>query len=417
MPREDDAPARDAAEAVARRSYGKLVAYLAARTRDVAGAEDALAEAFAAALVDWPAHGVPERPETWLLTVARRRMIDAGRRRQTAHDGAAHLRLMADELDAMAGADEGIPDDRLRLMFACAHPAIDAAVRAPLILQTVLGLDAATIASAFLIAPATMGQRLVRAKTKIKQAGIPFRVPAREELRERLATVLEAIYAAFAEGWNDPGGTELRRRDLATEAIWLGRLVVALLPDEAEALGLLALMLHAEARRPARRSPTGAYVPLAEQDPTTWDAHAIAEADALLQRAGTFDAIGRYQLEAAVQSAHAVRRFTGRSDWPAIARLYDALVVLTDSPVAALNRAVAIAECRGPTAGLAALDALAADTRLASHQPYWAARAVLLAETGALDAADDAYERAIGLESDPAVRTFLQARRAAVRAR
>jgi len=416
MPREDDARARDAAATVARRSYGKLVAFLAARTRDVAGAEDALAEAFAAALADWPVQGVPERPETWLLTVARRRMIDASRRRRTTVNGVEHLRLIADELDAAAGADADIPDDRLRLMFACAHPALDSGIRAPLMLQTVLGVDAATIASAFLVAPATMSQRLVRAKSKIKEAGIPFRVPEHTELRERLAAVLEAIYAAFAEGWTDPGGTDTRRRDLADEAIWLGRLVVALLPDEPEALGLLALMLHAEARRAARRTADGAYVPLAEQDPSTWDAGSIAEAEELLRRAGALDAIGRYQLEAAVQSAHAIRRLTGRADWHAIERLYDAIVALTGSPVAAVNRAVAVAECRGAAGGLGVLDAVADDPRLATHQPYWAARAVLLANTGAIAAADAAYERAIGLERDPAVRTFLQTRRAALRA-
>jgi RNA polymerase sigma-70 factor (ECF subfamily) len=416
MPRDDDGSAGVAAADVARRSYGKLVAHLAARMRDVAGAEDALAEAFAAALAEWPAQGVPERPESWLLTVARRKLIDAGRRRRTTVEGAAHVRLLADEIESAAGDGE-IPDDRLRLMFACAHPALDPAIRAPLMLQTVLGVDAATIASAFLVAPAAMSQRLVRAKAKIKDAGIPFRVPERTELRERLAAVLEAIYAAFAEGWTDPAGTDSRRRDLADEAIWLGRVVVALLPEEPEALGLLALMLHAEARRAARRTPEGAYVPLAEQDPAAWDAHAIAEAEALLRRAGALDALGRYQLEAAVQSAHAVRRLTGRADWPAIARLYDALVALTGSPVAAVNRAVAVAECRGAAAGLAALDALADDPRLATHQPYWAARAVLSARTGARAVAEAAYERAIGLERDPAVRSFLLAERAKVGAR
>jgi RNA polymerase sigma-70 factor (ECF subfamily) len=409
MPREERGPARDAAEAVARRSYGKLVAFLAARTGDVAGAEDSLSEAFAAALADWPAKGVPANPEAWLLTVARRRMIDWGRRRQAGEGAAAQLRLME---DGLAAPDETpFPDDRLSLMFACAHPAIAPGVRAPLILQTILGFDAAAIASAFLVSPATMGQRLVRAKTKIRQAGIPFHVPEGADLRERLDAVLEAIYAAFAEGWSDPAGTEIRRRDLAEDAIWLGRLVAALLPDEPEALGLLALMLHAEARRPARRDEGGAYVPLAEQDPAAWDKAQIDEAEALLFRAGRMGAVGRYQLEAAVQSAHVVRRLTGRPDWPAIEQLYGALSALTGSPVVAINRAVAIAETRGPEAGLAALGALADDPRLADYQPYWAARAGLLARTGEAEEADRAYERAIGLESDPAVRRFLTERR------
>lgn len=229
--------------------------------------------------------------------------------------------------------------------------------------------------------------------------------------------MLEAIYAAFAEGWIDAGNGDARRGDLADEAIWLGRLVATLLPHEPEALGLLALMLHVEARRAARRSAAGAYVPLAAQDPTAWDAGMIDEAEELVRRASTFDAIGRYQLEAAVQSAHTVRRVTGRSDWAAIERLYDALVALTASPVAALNRAVAVAERRGAAAGLAALDALAADARLATYQPYWAARAGLLTATGAADAADHAYACAIGLERDPAVRAFLEERRAAARLR
>ena len=262
-----------------------------------------------------------------------------------------------------------------------------------------------------------MGQRLVRAKSKIGQAGIPFRLPERADLGERLDAVLDAIYAAFAEGWSDPAGTETRRRNLAEEGIWLGRLVASLLPDEPEALGLLALMLHAEARRGARRSADGDYVPLAEQDPAAWDARLIEEAEALLFRASERGVVGRYQLEAAVQSAHVVRRRTGRADWAAISRLYDALAAMTGSPVVAINRAVALAETQGAEAGLAALDALAEDARLADYQPYWAARAELLARTGAVEAADAAYERAIGLEADPAVRRFLQQRRGALRGR
>jgi RNA polymerase sigma-70 factor (ECF subfamily) len=415
MPPENDQPARAAAEAVARRSYGKLVAFLAARTRDVAGAEDALAEAFAAALVDWPASQIPTSPEAWLMAVARRKMIDAARRRRSHEDAAGHLRLMQEELEAAAASETQIPDQRLLLMFACAHPAIDPAIRAPLILQTVLGFDAATVASAFLIAPATMGQRLVRAKNKIRQAGIPFRIPDPGDLRERLEAVLEAIYAVFAEGWSDPAGTEARRRNLAEEGIWLGRLVVSLLPDEPEALGLLALMLYAEARRGARRDAEGEYVPLAEQDTSLWNAGLIGEAEALLSRASGLGVTGRYQLEAAVQSAHVVRRLTGRPDWAAIERIYDSLLALTGSPVVAINRAVALAEARDPQAGLAALDAIADDPRLADYQPYWAARAGLLARIGDAAGAGDAYQRAIGLEPDPVVRRFLQRRHAALR--
>ncbi|PBC05552.1 DUF6596 domain-containing protein [Mesorhizobium sp. WSM3860] len=402
--------ARAAAEAAARQSYGKLVAYLAARMRDVAGAEDALADAFAAALERWPKSGVPEKPEAWLLAVARRRDVDAVRRRLTGEAARDHLQLIAEEAEARM-TNEDLPDERLRLMFACAHPAIEASVRAPLILQTVLGFDAATIASAFLVSPTTMGQRLVRAKSRIREAGIPFRVPERAELGERLEAVLEAIYATFAEGWSDPAGTETRRRNLATEGIWLGRLVASLIPDEPETLGLLALMLFADARRLARRSPDGDFVPLAEQDIALWDDKLIDEAEALLRRAAIRGTIGRYQLEAAVQSAHTARRRSGRTDWTAIRQLYDALMAIAGSPVVAINRAVAIAEAEGAAEGLAALDEIGSDKRLGEYQPYWAARAELSARLGKTAEAAEAYDRAIGLERDPALRRFLQAER------
>jgi RNA polymerase sigma-70 factor (ECF subfamily) len=409
-----DAAARAAAEAVARRSYGRLVALLAARTRDVAAAEDALSEAFAAALVDWPAHGVPRSPEAWLSTVARRKWIDATRRRRSAEEAAGHLRLLAEEIEDAAAGESGLPDERLSLMFACAHPALDPGVRAPLILQTVLGFDAAAIGSAFLVSPSAMSQRLVRAKRKIREAGIPFHVPEGADVVERLEAVLDAIHAAFAEGWSEPAGSELRRPHLAEDAIWLGRLVVSLLPKEPEALGLLALMLYAHARRDARRDAHGEFVPLAEQDPAAWDAELLAEAEALLRQASAQPGTGRYRLEAAIQSAHAARRFAGRADWDAIERLYDALHARTRSPVVAINRAIAVAETRGPAEALTALDALAADPRLADYQPYWAARAELLARSGVVEGSRAAYRRAIGLERDPAVRRFLERRCAAL---
>jgi RNA polymerase sigma-70 factor (ECF subfamily) len=383
----------------------------------VAGAEDALSEAFAAALADWPASGVPKTPEGWLLTVARRKWIDATRRRHSAEEAAGHLQLLAEESEAAATVDTWLPDERLSLMFACAHPAIDPGIRAPLILQTLLGFDAAAIGSAFLTSPATMSQRLVRAKRKIREAGIPLEVPEGEDLAPRLDAVLEAIYAAFAEGWSDPSGTEARRRNLAGEGIWLGRLVVALLPDEPEALGLLSLMLHAQARRDARRDLEGEYVPLADQNPAAWDASLIEEAEALLSRASAMPKTGRYQLEAAVQSAHVSRRRSGSSDWEAIERIYDALLAITGSPVVAINRAIAVAETRGPAAGLLALSEVSDDPRFIEYQPYWAARAGLLARTGEIDAAGAAYQRAIGLERDPAVRRFLANRRAALGSR
>ena len=405
--------ARAAAEAVARRSYGKLVAFLAARTRDVAAAEDALSEAFAAALTDWPVKGCPTNPEAWLLTVARRKTIDMHRGRRRDEIASEELRVLALGLEAVA-LNPGIPDQRLALMFVCAHPAIDASVRAPLILQTVLGLDAKKIASAFLMSPAAMGKRLVRAKDKIRQAGISFSVPEREELAGRLDTVLDAIYAAFAEGWTDPGGTDAARRDLTEEAMFLARLVAELLPSEPEALGLLALMLHAEARRGARRNVRGDYVPLAEQDPALWDATMIDEAEALLQRASGMNSIGRYQLEGALQSAHVDRCRTGQSNWAEVVQLYDALFELAGSPVVAINRALAIAELHGALAALVVMQEVATDEQLVEYQPYWAARAALLAKTGALGEAREAYEMAIGLERDAPVRRFLQERQAAL---
>jgi RNA polymerase sigma-70 factor (ECF subfamily) len=390
--------ARAAATRVARESYGKLVAFLAARDRDIAAAEDALS--------DWPRRGVPANPEGWLIVTARRRRIDAARRGRVADEASETLRLAAEELQA--AEDVGpIPDRRLALMFVCAHPAIDEAVRAPLMLQTILGLDAAAIASAFLVSPAAMGQRLSRAKAKIRLAGAPFRIPERDELPERLGAVLEAIYAAFAHGWEQAFADDPRGRNLAEEAIWLGRLVASLALDEPEAFGLLALMLYADSRRAARRDAAGRYVPLAEQDVSRWNAAAIEEAERLLTVAGARGAPGRFQREAAIQSAHAARIHGGATDWPAIAALYDALYALTESKVVAVNRAVAAAEAHGATAGLALLAAAAADGGLDGYQSYWAARAALSARAGGKDEAREAYRRAIGLEFDPATRAFL----------
>jgi RNA polymerase sigma-70 factor, ECF subfamily len=395
----------ETAEAVAIRSRGKLIAYLAARFGDVAAAEDALSEAFASALSVWPQQGCPDHPEAWLLTTARRKLIDQFRRnRETSSDDEPEQ--LADAMIAAVG-DE-FTDRRLALLFACAHPAIDPAIRAPLMLQVVLGLEAAQIASTFLVSPTAMAQRLVRAKTKIREAGIPFRIPERDELQDRLESVLDSIYAGFTEGWVDAAGTDPARRELAGEAIFLGRLLMQLLPDEPEAGGLLALMLYAEARRPARRTAEGEFVPLRSQDTALWDWEMIEEAEVALRQASRTRLIGRYQLEAALQSAHVEGARTGSTSWTAVVSLYDALVELTNSPVASINRALAVAELEGPPAGLAALQAAGADPRVNSYQPYWAARANLLSRTGSNDAARHAYQLAIGLESDPAVREYLR---------
>jgi RNA polymerase sigma-70 factor (ECF subfamily) len=409
----DTGAAGKAAEAAARASYGKLVAWLASRTRDVAAAEDALAEAFAAALETWPAKGVPRSPEAWLLAAARRRTIDASRRARTRSNAEREIVMRIEELEAEAGRDGAHGDQRLGLIFACAHPAIAAGARAPLILQTILGFDAAAIASAFLVSPASMGQRLVRAKRKIRDAGIPFAVPEATELPARLDAVLDAVYAVFTQGWADPAGVDPKSRGLTEEAIWLARLLTLILPDEPETAGLAALMLHAEARRSARRTPAGDFIPLSEQQTAAWNAALIDEAEALIHRAATYQRPGRFQIEAAIQSAHANRRRAGVTDWPAIAELYEALFALTGSVVVAINRAVAIGQAAGPDAGLAALEGACDEARLAAYQPYWAARAELLARIGDVAAAHAAYDRAIGLESDPALRRFLRGRQAA----
>jgi len=410
-----DGLARSTADKVARRSYGKLVAFLAVRTRDVAAAEDALSEAFAKALTDWPQNGCPANPEAWLLTVARRKAIDMHRGQRRHEVAAEQLQVMAEGLSAAAADVEfsgQIPDQRLALMFACAHPAIESVVRAPLILQVVLGLDAKAIASAFLTSPAAMGKRLVRAKEKIRQSGVPFRVPEREELPARLDAVLDAIYAAFAEGWTDPGRTDLVRRDLVEEAMFLAGLMAELLPGEPEPLGLFALLLHADARRGARRNWRGEYVPLNEQDPGLWDSRMILAAEDLLRRASALGPIGRYQLEGALQSAHVHRCRTGRANWAEVVQLYEALFAITSSPVVAINRALAIAETDGAGAGLNAMPEASADARLAEYQPYWAARAELLGKMGAHEEARYAYEIAIGLERDRSVQSFLRQRQA-----
>jgi RNA polymerase sigma-70 factor (ECF subfamily) len=421
----NDLPTRRAAEDAARRSYGKLIACLAAQTRDLSEAEDALAEAFAAALSAWPETGVPASPEAWLLTAARRRHLDSARRGRTRLQAIPRLESMLDELVAEQAAAEGlgrpIPDARLRLIFACAHPAIDPAARAPLMLQTVLGLDAAAIASAFLVSPSAMSQRLVRAKTKIRDAGVPFAEPDLEGAPERLEAVLQAVYAVFTQGWSDPTGADPKSRGLVEEALFLGRLLADLLPGEPEPKGLLALMLYAHARRAARRDAEGRFVALDEQDPALWDGAMIDTAEGLMMAALPIGRIGRFQIEAAIQSAHVHRRphqsgVGGPTDWSAIVALYDSLVALTGSVVAALNRALALSRRDGPEAGLAALGELAGDERLLDYQPYWAARADLCHRARRRGEAEAAYERAIGLEADPAVRAALQTRLAAMNA-
>ena len=405
--------ANGAIEQAVRESYGRLVAFLAVRSRDVAAAEDALADALLAALENWPRTGVPGKPEAWLLTAARRRLIDAARHSHVQAEALPDLLAAAKEAQDFTETGMMFPDERLKLLFVCAHPAIDPLARTPLMLQTVLGLDAARIASAFLVQPSAMGQRLARAKAKIREAGIAFEIPEAKELSPRLGAVLETIYAAFGSGWDDVAGADARRKGLAREAIELGRMLLLLMSGEPEVPGLLALMLHCEARKEARRGPAGEYVPLSEQDVCQWSREMIREAERNLSKAAEAGTIGRFQLEAAIQSVHAQRAKTGVTDWETIALLYEGLVRLAPVPGALVGRAAAVAEARGEQAGWALLRAIPAKT-IQSYQPFWAVAGHLLEKMQRADEARAAYSRAIGLCEDPAMREFLKRRAAAL---
>lgn len=396
-----ESSAARAAERVARESYGRLVAILATQDRDIAAAEDALAEAFASALRVWPEQGVPANPEGWLVTAARNSRRNAAR--------AARIRLLAEPeiLRWIEEAEAAAPsDDRLRLMFVCAHPAIDPAARTPLILQAVLGIDAARIARAFLVPPATMSQRLVRAKARIRDAGLTFALPEADDYASRLGAVLDAIYAAFGAGWDglDTGDDPAA---LTGEAIWLARLIVHLLPDEPEPKGLLALMLYCASRRAARRDARGRFVPLDQQDARLWDRTMVIEAEGLLTRAAQAGRFGRFQCEAAIQSVHVQRPITGQLNLSALRTLYDLLVEQTGSLGAQIGRAVVLAEGGDPASAAAALDALPID-RVARHQPWWVARARVAALAGNPALQREFLRHAIDVTEDPAMRDFLE---------
>ncbi|MBI1186847.1 MAG: RNA polymerase subunit sigma-70 [Alphaproteobacteria bacterium] len=395
-----DAASR-AAEAAARASYGRLVALLAARGRDIAAAEDALHDAFAAALRVWPARGVPEKPEAWLLIAARRELGHRARAGAVRAAAAAHVEMLHAELHARES--DIYPDARLKLLFVCAHPAIDPAVRTPLMLQTVLGLDAERIAAAFLVEPAAMAQRLVRAKAKIRDAGLAFEIPDPASWPERLNDVLAAVYAAYTAGWDaraDGGGA------LTEEAIFLARLVHDLLPEDPEPKGLLALLLYCEARTPARRDAAGRFIPLSRQDPLLWRRDDIIEAETLLTVAARKGVFGRFQCEAAIQSVHCQRALTGVTDWSAVLALYDLLAARAPSLGGAIAQAAALIEAGRAAEALQALDALP-PARVARHQPFWVVRAAALRALGDHAAAREATEHALALTTDPAVRVFL----------
>ncbi|MDQ0276659.1 RNA polymerase sigma-70 factor (ECF subfamily) [Arthrobacter silviterrae] len=410
------AEARAAAEHAARASYGHLVALLAASTGDLSLAEDALSDAFEQALLSWPSGGVPANPEGWLLTVAR------NRQRDTWKSASRRTSLPLEEADgnggtAMSALDEldvdAIGDKRLELLFTCAHPAIDPAIRTPLMLQAVLGFDAARIASAFAVPAAAMAQRLVRAKKRIKAARIPFAVPGRDAMPGRLPAVLEAVYGCYALAFLD--APEGQGGDMAAEALYLAVTLAALLDSEPEAWGLAALIALSQARAPARRGP---FVPLEEQDTALWDSRLMEEGASLLRRASAGGATGRFQLEAAIQAVHCERARTHATDWAALRTLYAALVAVAPSLGARVALAAVIGRAESPAAGLAELDALAvrddpAGAAAVEHfQPFLATRAELLARAGRRREAAEAYNAAAGATPQPAVRTYLLQRAA-----
>jgi RNA polymerase sigma-70 factor (ECF subfamily) len=397
---------RKAAERAARASYGRLVALLAARTGDIAAAEDALSDAFAAALATWPERGVPDAPEAWLFASAKNALYKRFRHLKVESAAGTELDLRGATSIAPVDLGEGWSDldDRLKLLFVCAHPSIDASMRTPLMLQTVLGLDAQRIGSAFLVAPTTMGQRLVRAKAKIKTAAIRFAVPDERELPERLADVLEAIYAAYGTGWDNLDGTD--GRGLVEESVFLARLIISLLPSEPEPRGLLSLMLFCESRRAARRDEAGRFVPLMAQDTRRWSRPMVAEAETLLAKAAEAKQFGRFQCEAAIQSVHAQRAITGEVHHEALRMLYDLLLAHAPSVGVAVGRAAALLDAGDHAGATTSLDAI--DPRdVQSYQPYWVLRGGLAEASGERETARRCIERGIGLTEDEAVRAFL----------
>jgi RNA polymerase sigma-70 factor (ECF subfamily) len=407
---------RQVLERVFREESGRVTAALVAQLRDFDLAEDALQDATAAALERWSRDGVPERPGAWLLTAARRKALDRLRRRATRLDRQAALALEAELAAAGAEpADDGeIPDERLRLIFTCCHPALSAQAQVALTLRTLGGLSVPEIARAFLVDEAAMARRLVRARAKIRDDALPYEVPAAAELGLRARSVLAVVYLIFNEGYAATAGDTLVRRDFCAEAIRLARLAVELLPGEPEAHGLLALLLLQDARRDARVDSGGVAIGLEEQDRARWDRAQIEAGLAALARAAHWGRPGPYQLQAAIAAAHATSPSFEATDWPRILALYDRLLELQPSPVVELNRAVALGFAAGPEAGLARLEGVELGAALAGYPPLQAARADLLRRAGRLGEAKAAYERALGQAGTAPERAFLERRLAAL---
>lgn len=397
---------RQVIEQAARESYGRLLSYLVVNWRDLQAVEDAIGDAFLAALETWPKAGVPDMPEAWLITAARRRLIDRARRARISENALPTLLAMSEDTQRLNDASAAFPDERLRMLLLCTDPAIDPAMRAPLMLQTVLGIDAARIASAFIVKPSTMSQRLTRMKAKIRTERLMFDMPDEDEIPDRLDSVLEAIYAAYGTGWEEAAIADSPRRGLAEEAICLAKLLLPFASREPEVYGLLAFMLLCEARREARRDEEGNYVPLSEQDCARWDPSMIMEAERYLHTASQAGRIGRYQLLAAIQSVHAHRRSSGRIEWEAVANLYEGLVRVHPALGALVGRAAAVAEAYGTERGIAVLEAIPS-AEAANYQPYWALAGHLYKRANREEEALSAYSRAIGLSMDASVRRFL----------